>query len=144
MLIFSLYYKGWNGDTEILRDLSKVISLWEAGWVCMTLKPMFVTTWGHCLWGSWQVTLLWINKWSIAERMGFFYVSEKILFRVTSLEALFLKAHEPVKGSRLNTESTALGSPMGSLVIGSYTMTDQLSYPSSDSFPRCQWSSVAG
>lgn len=70
--------------------------------------------------------------------MGVYVSGKKILLRVASLEALFLKALGPVKGSKLNTEPTALGSSwMGSLVIGSRTVTD-LSYPSADSFPRCQ------
>lgn len=62
---------------------------------------------------------------------------KKILLRVASLKALFLKATEPVKGGKLNTEPIALGpSLVGSLVIEIYTMTE-LSYPSADSFPKC-------
>lgn len=65
------------------------------------------------------------------------YCSEWLL-----LEALFLKAIEPVKGSKPNTEPIALGpSLVGSLVLGIYTMTDlythlQTHSPSADE-ARC-------
>lgn len=54
-----------------------------------------------------------------------FMCQEKYCPEWLPLEAFFLKAIEPLKGSKLNTEPIALGpSLVASLVIGICTMTD--------------------
>lgn len=116
MRLLSLYFPYiTNVEMETQRDwdLSRVASVQEAGQVYMTIKPMFFPHLETLPLGCWQVTL-YRNKFFAQcacphQRVGFFYVSGKILFRVASLEALFPKAPGLVKGNKLKYRADSLG-----------------------------------